>query len=130
MWAVQEGYFGIVELLLQRGSNVNTQKNDGATPLFLGTAPVPVLSRLRADRPNFAVVVVADGWLLVSFFFVVAAVLSGDTRMVSLLLAYGARNEIPNDQGETPHMVARRTGLHDIAHLLLVPPPFSLVDQL
>jgi ankyrin repeat protein len=50
--------------------------------------------------------------------------------MVSLLLAYGARNEIPNDQGETPRMVARRTGLHDIAHLLLVPPPFSLVDQL
>lgn len=47
MWAVQEGYFGIVELLLQRGSNVNIQKNDGATPLFLGTAPAPVLKAAR-----------------------------------------------------------------------------------
>lgn len=38
LWAVQEGYFGIVELLLQRGSDVNIQKNDGATALFLGSS--------------------------------------------------------------------------------------------
>lgn len=75
MWAVQEGYFGIVELLLQRGSSVNIQKNDGATPLFLGTAPAspqfhfrPVLFRLHVDRPNFFICSSSCCWLPVSLF--------------------------------------------------------------
>lgn len=48
--------------------------------------------------------------------------------MVSLLLAYGARNDIATHAGETPRLVARRTGRHDIADLLTGPPVFTLAD--
>jgi ankyrin repeat protein len=38
--------------------------------------------------------------------------------MVSLLLAYGARNDIATNLGDTPRLVALRTGQQDIADLL------------
>jgi ankyrin repeat protein len=119
-FAVEKGNLKLVEFLLERGAKIDGQGNNGVTPLYYAVANDKLeAARFLLERgadPNKLALRNNLGNLLTPL---MAAVIKGNTNMVELLLARGARLEKRNNRGGTVLMEAAKQVPVEIIQLLL-----------
>jgi Ankyrin repeats (3 copies)/Ankyrin repeat len=115
MLAVQTRNVALIQLLLERGANIDQADDDGFTPLIeacrQGQPSLAVVKLLleHGARPN---VRTWSGSTAIQF-----AANEGQTKLVALLLRYGA--DVAGGSGLTPLMEAAYRGQEDLITLLI-----------
>jgi ankyrin repeat protein len=106
--AVLGGSIGLVGLLLEADADVDAKDNDGWTPLhFAAQEYLPEIARILVGRGADVNAQDNEG-NPVLWRAVFAA--RGRAEIVRHLLEQGARDDVPNNGGETPRQLAERLG--------------------
>src|SRR5207244_6504791 len=107
-YAVRGGKLPLIQLLLERGADVNALDLEGLTPLLhlaktrSKADPIPVMELLAASGANVDARDEAQGTLLMYF------ARQGTTEPVRCLLAHGADRDARNKSGKTAAEIGRR----------------------
>lgn len=106
--AVLGSSIGLVGLLLENGGQVDARDNDGYTALhFAAQEYLPEIARILVARGADVNAQDDDGNSVLWRAVFSAA---GRDEVVQLLLQHGARDDVPNNAGETPRALAERLG--------------------
>ena len=111
------GYEEVVELLLDKGADVNLPNTKGETPLILAMKHyyIPNIVKLLLDKgaadPNISNRKKETPLIL--------AINYNTAKIVKLLLDKGANIYIPNSEGETPLFLTFKNGNHEKIDLML-----------
>src|SRR5207248_3348353 len=109
-YAVRGGKLPLIQLLLERGAQVNALDEDGLTPLLhlsktrSKADPIPVMELLASSGANLDARDKTQGTLLMYF------ARQGKAEAVQWLLAHGADRTARNQSGKTAAEVGRRYG--------------------
>ncbi|MEO8052741.1 MAG: ankyrin repeat domain-containing protein [Acidobacteriota bacterium] len=117
MWAAAEGHPDVVDLLIQKGANVNAASKSGFTPVVFATmkndrASVQRLIQAGAD-PNYALPDKDKTEALI-----VAGAYSSDEAALALLDG-GANPNVTDRKGQTPLHVAAQAGSLELVRKLV-----------
>ena len=113
--AAKEGNTEEVELLLDRGANIEAKNRWGQTPLLIAAdwGKTETVERLLNRGANIEAQD-NDGWTPLMY-----AARSGNTETVALLIERGANIEAQDNDGWTPLMYAARSGNTETVALLI-----------
>ena len=120
MWKWRHGYYGVIQLLLERGADVNVRGTDGSTPLIHAASgcDAQTLQLLLMHGAN--VNAKTHGRNGVETPLLSAALLPwpDSADKVKLLLAWGADLNAKTEHGETALSLARQMQQKDVAKVL------------
>jgi len=119
MWAAYNGHTEVAAYLLKRGANVDARDINGRTALlYASSGPFPeTVELLLNNGADVNLQGTTEG-----FTALMMAAAEGQTEVVRLLLAHGARADILDRDGDTAEKFARERGQAGVLELLGKPP--------
>jgi ankyrin repeat protein len=120
MWAAFNGHTAVVGYLLQRGAAIDAKDSSGRTALMYASSG-PFYETVKLLLEKGARVNIQG--TLEGFTALMTAAAEGQTRIVGLLLSYGADPALRDKDNDTAESFARQKGHTKVIELLENPPP-------